>query len=142
MAEQINIFAENKPGRLTSITQILSDHQINIRAIVVADRENFGIIKILVDNPHKAHLALTTNGYAAVLKKVLAILVDDKPGGLHQLLLILSKKGININDAYGFSIHSKNESVLCIEPQNQEDARSIITENGFKILKENELYEI
>ncbi|NLD98663.1 MAG: ACT domain-containing protein [Fibrobacter sp.] len=142
MAEQINIFAENKPGRLTSITQILADHQINIRAIVVADRDNFGIIKILVDNPHKAHVALTTNGYAAALKKILAILVEDKPGGLHQLLLLLSEKGINIIDAYGFSIHSKNESVLCIEAHNLEEASSIITENGYKILHGSELYEI
>jgi len=142
MAEQINIFVENKPGKLTSITQILTDHEINIRAIVIADREKFGIIKLLVDNPHKAQHALTEQGYASALKKVIAVAVQDKPGGLHNLLLILSNKGVNILDAYGFVIHSQKESVLCIEADKLEEAELIIENSGFKVLSDSELYEI
>lgn len=142
MAEQINIFVENKPGRLNMITQVLSEQKINMRAIVIADRENFGVVKVLVDNPHKAHLALTDKGLACALKKVLAIVIDDQPGGLFRLTQMLSDKGINIIDAYGFVIESKKEAVLCVEVKEYDSARSVVEKNGFRLLEDRELYDL
>lgn len=142
MAEQINIFVDNKPGRLSGITQVLSENNINIRAIVVNDREQFGIIKILADSPQKAHHALTASGYACALKRVLAVVVDDKPGGLYSLTQNLSESGINIIDSYGFVIESRKEAVLCIEVKDYENTRQDLERRGFRILKGSELYEL
>ena len=123
MTEQINIFVDNKPGRLSSITQILSENNVNIRAIVINDREQFGIIKVLADDPKKAYHALSSNGFACALKKVLAVVVDDNPGGLHSLTHYLCDCGINIIDSYGF-IDSRKEAVLCIRPRNRENKKT------------------
>jgi hypothetical protein len=142
MTEQINIFVDNKPGRLSRITQILSENDINIRAIVINDREQFGIIKVLADNPKKAHHALSTSGFACALKQVLAVVVDDKPGGLHSLTQHLSDCGINIIDSYGFVIDSRKEAVLCIEVKEYEKTRKNLEDKSYRILASSELYEL
>jgi len=142
MTEQINIFVDNKPGRLCSITQVLSENNVNIRAIVVNDREQFGIIKILADNPRKAHHALSTSGFACALKKVLAVVVDDKPGGLYSLTQHLCDCGINIIDSYGFVIDSRKEAVLCIEVNEYEETRKNLESKGYRILESSELYDL
>jgi len=142
MTEQINIFVDNKPGRLSSITQILSENNINIRAIVINDREQFGIIKVLADDPKKAYQILSASGFACALKKVLAVVVEDKPGGLHSLTQHLCDCGINIIDSYGFVIDSKKEAVLCIEVKEYEKTRKDLENNGYRLLKSSELYEL
>jgi len=142
MAEQINIFVENKPGRLKTITRVLAGQNINIRAIEIADRERFGIVKLLVDDPHKGQRVLAENNFACALKKVLAIAIDDRPGGLSRLTETLSDNEININDAYGFVIASKKEAVLCVEVVDYDRATQIIEKNGFRILTDSELYDL
>jgi hypothetical protein len=142
MTEQINIFVDNKPGRLSSITQILSENNVNIRAIVINDREQFGIIKVLADDPKKAYHALSSNGFACALKKVLAVVVDDNPGGLHSLTQYLCDCGINIIDSYGFVIDSRKEAVLCIEVKEYEETKKNLENKGYRILSSSELYEL
>lgn len=140
MAEQITVFVENKPGRLTGITQILAENDINIRAIVVNDRDQFGIIKVLTDNPQKANHALSTSGYACALKKVLPIAVEDRPGGLFRLTQQLSERGINIIDSYGFVIEPRKEAVLCVEVKDYDGTKSALESKGYRILESSELY--
>ncbi len=142
MAEQINIFVENKPGRLQKITRVLSESGINMRAIVIADRESYGIIKVLVDNPRKAQLALSEQGLACALKKVLAVSIADRPGGLFELTENLSSQNINILDAYGFVIESRKEAVLCIEVKDYDFAKTVVEQKGYRVLSDSELYEI
>ncbi|MFW5785084.1 MAG: ACT domain-containing protein [Chitinispirillaceae bacterium] len=142
MAEQINIFVENKPGRLQKITRILSENEINMRGIVIADRESYGIVKILVDNPRKAHLALSEQGLACAIKKVLAVSLEDRPGGLYQLTEKLSEKGVNIIDAYGFVIESRSEAVLCMEVKDYEFVKTTVESSGYRVLSDCELYEL
>ncbi|SRR5690554_513428 len=142
MAEQINIFAENKQGRLNTITGILFENDINIRAIVIADREKFGVIKILVDKPLFAYKALTDAGLACALKKVLAIIIDDKAGGLHDLTKTFSGRGIDIIDAYGFVIKSNMKAVLCVEVKDYDSAKAVVEDNGFRILADSDLYKL
>ncbi|MDG5814637.1 ACT domain-containing protein [Chitinispirillales bacterium ANBcel5] len=142
MAEQINVFVENKPGRLNRITRILGENNINMRAIVIADRENYGIVKILVSDPRKAHLLLSEEGFACALKKVLAVSFGDTPGSLYQLTETLSGVNVNIIDAYGFVIESSKEAVLCIEVKDYQFAKTIVEKNGYRILSDDELYEL
>ncbi|MDD5613987.1 MAG: acetolactate synthase, partial [Candidatus Omnitrophica bacterium] len=85
MAKQISVFMENKPGKLQAITDVLFKNGINIRAMTIQDRGEYGLMKLLVDKPNQAHLALLDKGFASALKDVLAILINDKPGGLNEL---------------------------------------------------------
>ena len=107
MARQVCIFAENKPGRLERITGILKEAGINMRAITIASSQGFGIIKLIVNEPEKAIDVLRFAGLAAYSREAIAVLIDDKPGGLHRIVKLLAGKRINIEDACGFVIQDK-----------------------------------
>ena len=94
MAEQLSVFVDNRPGQLNAITGILRDHRINIRAMTMADHRDYGVAKLLVNDPRLAHRALVEQGFAAALKPVLAIAIEDQPGGLHELLVVQRWQGL------------------------------------------------
>jgi len=136
MAKQINVFIENKPGRLKAVTQVLSDFKINIDAFTIQDRGDFGLIKLIVSDPENAHLALTERGYASALKDVMVISPKDKIGNLARLAAILLKNKINILDSYGFVIESEKRGVCYLElnPEDLKKAGRILDKEGFKVL--------
>jgi len=142
MAEQINIFVENRPGRLKKVTGLLSEAGINIRAMVIQDRGDFGVMKLLVDDPYKAQRVLSKAGLATALRNVLAVVIEDRPGGLHKLAGVLDEHGVNVLDGYGFVIASRREAVWCIEVEETEETRRIIEAAGFRILEDSELYQM
>ncbi|NLE30222.1 MAG: hypothetical protein GX629_11205 [Phycisphaerae bacterium] len=142
MAKQLNIFVENRPGRVKMVSEILSENHINIRAFTIQDRGNFGVIKLIVDQPQTAYSVLTEKGLACAMKNVLAIAIVDKPGNLHHLATILAENKINITDAYGFIIEPQKQGVCCMEVENPEKIREIVEQAGFTILAEEDLYEL
>ncbi|MDP8233716.1 MAG: ACT domain-containing protein [Candidatus Saelkia tenebricola] len=142
MAKQINVFMENKPGRLQSITKILYENDINIRAMTIQDRGEYGLMKLLVDKPNQAHLALVDSGYASALKDALAILIDDSPGGLYKLATIFLNQGINVLDGYGFVIDSKKSAIWCVEVEEIKQIKEIVEKEGFEVLEDQSLYEL
>ena len=144
MAKQLNIFAENKPGRLKSITESLLKSGINIRAFAIQDRGDYGLMKFIVDKPSQAYLALADLGFACALKDVLAISIPDKPGNLYKLATVLVEHDINIIDAYGFVLQPSMQGVCCIEIDNlaETNADKIVQEAGFIVLEDEELYNL
>jgi len=142
MAKQLNIFVENKPGRLMTITETLFKNSINMRAMTVQDRGDFGMMKLLVDKPDLANTALSALGFAVALKDALAIVIDDTPGGLFKLLQIFNDKKINIQDAYGFVIESKKKAVLCVEVKDPAAIKSTVERSGFVVLSDAQLYDL
>jgi hypothetical protein len=140
MAHQIAVFAENKPGRLGQITRLLAEANVNIRAMVIADSGQYGVIKLLVDRPEAAFEAFKAARMAASQKEVLAILMDDEPGGLYRVASALESANINVSDAYGFIIDSKKQAVLILDTQNQFQTRSVVANIGLKTLSDEELY--
>ncbi|MCX5657302.1 MAG: ACT domain-containing protein [Candidatus Omnitrophica bacterium] len=142
MAKQLNVFAENRPGRLESVAKIFAEQNINIRTMTIQDRGDFGLLKILVDKPNEAYLALANEGFACALKDILAIALEDKPGSFYKLTTVLLKHNINIQDAYGFVVDSKKEAVLCVEVKEPEVIKSTLKKEGFKILEDSQLYEL
>lgn len=142
MAKQVNIFVENKPGRLMTITETLYMNKINMRAMTIQDRGDFGMMKLLVDKPEAAAAALSEKGFAAALKDVLAIIIDDRPGGLFKLLQIFNDKKINIQDSYGFVIESKKKAVLCVEVKDPDAIKETVEKAGFGVLTDAQLYDL
>ncbi len=134
IASQLSIFAENKPGKLAEVTGILAGEKINIRATAISTSDTFGVIHLIVDDPERALAALTKAGVLVKIRRVLAVLLDDRPGGLDKLAQLLAKEGININNAYGFVLENRVRAVFVVDVDDPEKAVKIIEKKGFKTL--------
>ncbi len=138
IAYHISVFAENRPGRLDHITEILAQANINIRAIKISDLGEFGVVKILVNDPDTAYQALKDGGVLASKKEILAVVVDDRPGGLHEVLKVLTQQNINVEDAYGFIMHER--AILVIEVANVGEVTELLEKSGLLLLSKEEIY--
>jgi len=140
MPHQVSVFAENKPGKLNRVTEILSTNNINIRAITISDTGDYGIIKLLIDKPIEGNEYLQNAGIASTLVSIVAIIIDDTPGGLHKATSLLSSKNVNVEDAYGFTIREKNHAVFVFQVKDVHSTEKILKDAGFTIISDNELY--
>ncbi|HRR40018.1 MAG TPA: ACT domain-containing protein [Syntrophales bacterium] len=134
ITRQISVFAENKPGSLARVTGILAREKINIRATTIATSDTFGVINLIVDDPDRAFKALTREGVMATMKDVIAVVIDDKPGGLDKLTQCLFKENININNAYGFVLESWKTAVFVLDVDQKEKTVEVLKQKGFKML--------
>lgn len=142
MAKQVCIFAENKPGRLENITRIMKNANINMRAITIAISGGFGIIKLIVDFPEKTIELLREKGLTAYSREVIAVLMDDQPGGLHAIAEAFASKDINIEDAYGFILPDKKRAVIVLDVEQIPKALKVLTDANLPILNDHELYNL
>ena len=134
IAYQLSIFAENKPGRLAKVTSILAREKISIRAISISSSDAFGVINMLVDAPEKAQEALSKAGLTVNLKAVIAVVIEDRPGGLDKLIQLLSRENINIENAYGFVLESWKKAVFVIDVEQIEGIDKVLKKAGFETL--------
>jgi hypothetical protein len=142
IAYQLSIFAENKPGRLAAVTGILAKERISIRATTIATSDTFGVINLIVDDPKRAQIVLSQAGMTVNLREVLAVLIEDRPGGLDKLTQMLFKENININNAYGFVLESREKAVFVVDVDQIEKAQKIIEKAGFKTLDADALASV
>ena len=133
-AYQLSIFAENKPGRLAKVTRILGKENINIRAISISSSDAFGVINMLVDNPEQAQKALSKEGLTVNLKEVIAVVIEDKPGGLDKLIQLLYDENINVENAYGFVLESWKKAVFVVDVDQREKTEEILKKHGLETL--------
>ena len=117
MAYHLSIFMENRPGKLERITKILADHAVNIRAVSLASAGEFGVAKFLVDKGETAYNALQEQNITVSKRRILIILLPDKPGAMHDLLQVLAENEINLEDCYGFVIERGKQAALVIEAE-------------------------
>ena len=136
IAKQLSIFAENKPGKLAAVTAVLAREKISIRATTISTSDTFGVINLIVDDPRRVREALTKAGMTVRLRDVLAVLIDDRPGGLDRLTQLLFKENINVNNAYGFVLESREKAVFVVDVDQIDRALKLIEKNGFKTLDE------
>ena len=141
-AYQLTIPAENQPGVLARITSILARKTINIRSATISSFGDSGFINLIVDNPQMGHKVLSKEGIPVELKEVLAVLIDDRPGGLNKLLQILATQNVNIENGYGFVIQSRKNAVFVLDVKDLERAKALIEASGFETLTPQELSEI
>ncbi|MFB3926671.1 MAG: ACT domain-containing protein [Syntrophales bacterium] len=134
IVRQLSVFAENKPGSLARVTGILAKEKINIRATTISTSDAFGVINLIVDDPQRAHKVLVKGGLMATFKEVIAVLIDDRPGGLDKLTRLLYEHNININNAYGFVLESWKTAVFVVDVDQIDKAEKIIEKEGFKTL--------
>jgi len=131
--KQISLFAENKPGRLASIAENLKSASINIRAFTIAEAGDFGIVRMVVDNPDAAHDVLHDAGFTVSETSVLGIEMEDVPGSMATIAEVLGEHNINIDYAYAFV--TKTETALLIVRVNDiKGALKVLTDANIKLV--------
>ena len=123
--KQVSVFLENKSGRLREVAQILGDAGINISAFTVADTSEFGVLRLVVDNPEEAFRILKERHFSVRTTDVLLVNSSNKPGALSQLLNILSEEGIFIEYLYAFTMNDDN-AVFVVRPTNVEKCHTVL----------------
>jgi hypothetical protein len=142
MAHQISVFVENKPGRIERVTELMAKANVNIRAFTVMGTYEYGVMKFLVDNPDKALEALKAHGISANKREIIAILMDDRPGGLNRVARIFGQRKVNLEDAYGFVIEDKKRAVMVVDVGKIAEAEKILKEEGIPTLTDEEIYSL
>ncbi len=140
LAEQISIFLENKAGRLAEVTRTLSEAGVSIRALSLADTSDFGILRIIVAECEKAKAALEEKGFTIGSTGVVAVEVDDKPGGLHKILELFAKNSINVEYMYAFVQRDTSNATMIFRFDNSEKAIEVLQEHNIPIVSEARLY--
>jgi len=139
MIQQLSVFLENSAGRLGQLTRALGDAGINMHALMVADTEQFGVVRIIADEPHRAKQILDEMGFSAKLTPVVAVEVPDRPGGLADVIEALGGSGINIEYAYCF-VEPKGDAAVDVFKIDQAGAENVLVSSGFRVLSESDLY--
>lgn len=140
--KQVSVFLENKTGRLHKALNTLKTYDIDIRALSIADTSDFGILRMIVSNPEKAKESLENEQFAVSLAEVLAIEVDDQPGGLEAALDIINEKEINVEYIYAFVEKKTQKALVVLRTEDNPHAEKILNENGFSFLNQDEAYNL
>ncbi|MCM8767507.1 MAG: ACT domain-containing protein [Candidatus Omnitrophica bacterium] len=135
--KQLSIFLENRLGRLNDVISILGKNKINIRAISLVDKADYGILRLIVDKKKKALKILKDNNFSVNEADIIAVEVEDKPGGLAKVLGILVERNISIEYIYTFVEKVSKKVIVVFKTENNKRAESILRKNKFKLLKEN-----
>ncbi|WP_028509736.1 ACT domain-containing protein [Ruminococcus sp. NK3A76] len=140
--KQLSVFAQNKPGRLSALTGILAQNGVNIRAVSVADTSDFGILRLIVSDIEKAKAALKDSAVVSE-SNVLAVIAEDKPGGMARMMETLYKANISVEYMYSAFLNpSESSACLILRVDNNENAVAALTEGGFKLLSQEDMAKI
>lgn len=142
LIKQLSIFVENKPGRLAEITALLSQENIDIRALCIADTKDFGILRLIVNDPDTAERMLKANGCTVSLTEVITIRIDDQPGGLATPMKILYENGISVEYMYAFISKDVHSAYVILRVEDNERAIEVLSQNGVTLVKSEEIYHL
>jgi len=134
LQKQISVFIENKRGRLAEIVKALGDNDIDMSALCIADTADFGILRLIVDKPEHAEKVLKDNGHAVSITDVIAISVEDKPGGLAEALTVLNDYEINIEYMYAYIRKNTNKATVIVRVDKPAEAIEKLKTSALEIL--------
>jgi hypothetical protein len=140
--QQISVFLENKAGRLANVAKVLRDSGINIRALTIADTSDFGILRMIVNQPDKGAEVLRTAGFMVKLNPVIAVEIDDREGVFYDIMQLCDISNLNIEYTYSFVEQYSTKAILFLRFENPDEAISILTKNKFKLLSNEEIRKI
>lgn len=142
LIKQISIFVENKPGRLNSITKLLKDNDIDIRALSIADTKDFGILRLIVNKPELACEVLKGADCTVSITNVIAIGINDKPGGLADAMDCLYRANISVEYMYAFITKTSDQAYVILRVENNDKALEALQDENFTIITGKEVYEM
>lgn len=142
MAFHLSIFVVNEPGKLEKITRVLADAGLNIRAVSMASTGEFGVVRVLVNDPDKGLEALKESRFTVAKRKIMVAQIDDQPGAMHRLLVTLSSARVNVEDCYGFVIEEGKKAAIVFEVEKFPEAESALAGTGIHLVSDAEIYRL
>lgn len=141
--KQISVFLENKPGALKDMCQVLADHDIDMRALSLAETKDFGIARIIVDDVLETATVLKDGGFISRLTPVIAVCIPDEPGGLNRVLEIFTGNNTNLEYMYAFLGTKKDHAYMIFRVgDNEKTAEAALVSAGIKVVSQEEITEI
>ena len=138
--KQLSVFVENKQGALSQIISLLSNSGVNMRAVSIADTQDFGILRIIVNDMDLAINTLKDNNVIVRANHVIGVELKDKPGALSRVLSLLTAGGVNVEYMYAFvTPGSSDGAYLVLRAKHNEKAERILSENNIKMLSEDDI---
>ena len=138
--QQLSVFLEDRSGRLTELTRILAENDVNITALSVAETADFGIVRMVVGRPELAKTVLEKGGFSIGLTEVVCVNMPDEPGSLYRILQILTDEGINVDYMYAFS--NNNVALAVIRSSDIQQVSKALEKNRMKLLSQNDIYQL
>ncbi len=137
-AKQLTVFIENRTGRLCEVLNVLKENNVNILSLSLADTTEFGLLRLIVDNPALGKEKLSENGFSSLLSDISIIKIPHKAGSLQELLGDIDKNGVNIEYMYGLSIEADRAYVV-LKASDLKKVDEILTSNGVETVSCEEL---
>lgn len=132
--KQITVFVENKQGAMVSITDILAENNVNLRALSIAETEDFGILRLIVNDEETAEKTLREKGYLIKVTDVIGVKIGDAPGKLSEALGVLDKAGINVEYLYAFMARTEKHAYVVLRVEDNEIAGGALERAGFHLI--------
>lgn len=137
--KQFSVFLENKKGSLAELLQLLSAHNVELRALCIADTMDFGVLRFITSNNEATRKALKEDERIFSENEVIAALMTDEPGGLASVLQLLSDRNVDVEYIYAFVVKSGVSACVIIRTNDNELAQSVLTERGIRLLSQQEI---
>ena len=136
---QLTVFVENRQGALAEVTKELAEHNVDLRALSMADTQEFGVLRLIVKDVDGALAILRESGHIVNITPVTAVKISDAPGRLAQALAVLDGAGINIEYLYAFLTRTEKHAYVVIRVENNEVAEKALENAGFKMISETDI---
>lgn len=140
--KQLTVFVENKQGALVTITDALASHGINLRALSIADTEDFGILRLIVDDIAAAGSILTGEGHLIKTTDVVGVKIGDQPGKLSKALQVLDDAGINMEYLYAFMARTERHAYVVLRVADNVAAEQALTAAGFHLITDADINKL
>lgn len=140
--KQLTVFVPNRKGTIVSVTDILAKNNVNIRALSIAETEDFGILRLIVNDESTAENVLKEQGYLIKVVDVVGVKIGDAPGKLTAALDVLDKADINVEYLYAFMARTEKHAYVVLRVENNADAEAALTNAGFHLITEADVNKL
>ena len=140
--KQLTVFIQNKKGTVVSVTEILSKNNINLRALSIAETQDFGILRMIVNDEKAAEKVLSENGYLIKVIDVVGVKIGDEPGKLTAALDVLDKANINVEYLYAFMARTEKHAYVVLRVEDNAAAEKLLTDAGIKMITEADINKL
>ena len=140
--KQLSIFLQNRMGSLSKPLEVLSENDVNIRAMCMADTSEFGILRLVVDDPFKGKEVLEQNNFLVKITDIIGVEMFDAPGGLTSVLKIIKDNEIDLEYLYAFTHNKINRAILLLHADDIDNLIEILSKNNVRIVPAEEVYNL
>ena len=140
--KQLTVFVPNKKGAMVEVTDILAKNSINLRALSIAETEDFGILRLIVNNENEAKKVLEEQGYLIKVVDVVGVKIGDEPGKLTSALSVLDKADINVEYLYAFMARTEKHAYVVLRVEDNGSAEGKLIDAGFKLITEADINKL